>query len=244
MYGTACRWAGGSGNSAGRMLWACGDAVGAVPTARWVLEEQVDTNLLSEVQRKGCSHGAFVAGAQSFDAAFFRVPPAEAQAMDPQQRLLLELGYEALHGAGRRRTELMGSGEAVFVGIEMPDWFFVKASLPEAVRTSFAIGDPVCVASGRISFVLGLHGECKTIDTACASSLCAVHCAKLAVEHDDCSSALAAGVSLKLRPHTTLGLLVAGTVSQDGRCKTFDVRATHYPGPSSLCMLPSAMCLT
>ena len=156
--------------------------------------------------------------------------------MDPQQRLLLELGYEALHGAGRRRTELMGSGEAVFVGIEMPDWFFVKASLPEAVRTSFAIGDPVCVASGRISFVLGLHGECKTIDTACASSLCAVHCAKLAVEHDDCSSALAAGVSLKLRPHTTLGLLVAGTVSQDGRCKTFDVRAKHYTLPSAMCL--------
>jgi acyl transferase domain-containing protein len=237
------------------MLWACGDAVGTVPASRWVLEEQIEMSTLNNLQRQGVRHGSFVAGAQRFDNGAFGISVAEAKSMDPQQRLLLEHSYQAMH-VSMRRVALNGSGGSVFIGMEMPDWMTVKASLPEQVRTAFAIGDPVCVASGRISFVLGLHGECKTIDTACSSGLCAVHSAVLALDRARNRFGLAAGVSLKLRPHTTLGLLLSGTVSEgdsllkprtpapdahgwplalaDGRCKTFDARANGYARAEAL----------
>jgi acyl transferase domain-containing protein len=133
---------------------------------------------------------------------------------------LLECGYEALHGAALRRPQLQGSDGGTFVGMEHPDWHSVKGLLD--------LGDTVSVASGRLSFVLGMHGPCKTVDTACTSGLCAAHGAAAAARSSEAAFALGAASSLKLRPHATLALVAAGTVSTDGRCKTFDARANGY----------------
>ena len=228
VQGTSARWAGNDAGSAVCMLWACGDAVGAVPSARWNLDAELDVSELTAAQLRGVAHGSFVTGAHLFDNSFFSVSLIESQVMDPQQRLLLESGYTALHQSLLRRTQLRGSMVSIAIGMELPDWHAVKALFPASMRYSFAIGDPVSVASGRLSFALGLHGPCKTIDTACSSGICAVHDATVAVGPTEDTSALAAAVSLKLRPHTTLGLLVSGTVSSDGRCKTFDMRANGY----------------
>ena len=64
--------------------------------------------------------------------------------MDPQQRLLLEVGYEALHGAGARRSSLLGGGEGVFVGIERPDWALLSTLRPSSVYA--VTGDTISVA--------------------------------------------------------------------------------------------------
>ena len=87
--------------------------------------------------------------------------------MDPQQRLLLETGYEALHGDGGRLAWLLGDGGdvGVFVGIERPDWL----SLPLPASAYTVTGGTVSIASGRLSFVLGLQGPCVSVDTACSS---------------------------------------------------------------------------
>ena len=147
--------------------------------------------------------------------------------MDPQQRLLLEQGYESMHAAQMRAVKMQGSAHGIFVGLELPDWLAVKALLPAAIRWSFLLGDATCVGSGRMSFALGLHGPCKTIDTACASGLSAVHGAVMTVSTDESQYATGLAVSLKLRPHITF-MLVGATVSPDGRCKTFDARANGY----------------
>ena len=214
-------WVGGCGRVAGPMLAACGDAVGSVPLARW---QEIDSigiaHISTDVQNRGVLHGSFVAGAHFFDCGAFQISSAEAAAMDPQQRMLLEKGYEAFHGANLRRALLEGSNGGTHVGMELPDW--------HAVKPSYGSGDATCVASGRLSFVLGLHGPCKTIDTACSSGLCAAHAAVSSVRTSESRFALGSGVSLKLRPHPTLYLAIAGTVSADGRCKTFDARANGY----------------
>ena len=61
-----------------------------------------------------------------------------------------------------------------------------------------------------------------------------MHSATTALNGTENLFALAAAISLKLRPHTTLGLVAAGTVSPDGRCKTFDARANGYARAEAL----------
>ena len=175
-------------------------------------------------------HGGFVAGAERFDGRFFGVSAAEAAAIDPQQRLLLEHGYEALHGAALTRASLLGSATAVFVGLERPDWALLQALAQPAAASSIFGGtaDAASIASGRLSFALGLHGPCASIDTACSSSVVALHGAANAARGGECARALVASASLKLLPHATVGAAAAGMLSADGRCKTFDARANGY----------------
>ena len=91
-----------------------------------------------------------------------------------------------------------------------------------------ATSSTVSVASGRLSFVLGLQGACVSVDTACSSALVAMHGGVHAVRGGESSAALATAVSLKLVPHGTLGAASAGMLSADGRCKTLDARANGY----------------
>ena len=147
--------------------------------------------------------------------------------MDPQQRLLLEQGYGALHTSSRRRAALMGGDAGVFLGIERPDW--AVAQPPEAHGSVYSVtGDNVSVAAGRVSFILGLQGPCSSVDTACASSLSALHWGLHAVRGSESSDALTLAVSLKLVPESTLRASSAGMLSVDGRCKTLDARANGY----------------
>ena len=114
--------------------------------------------------------------AQQFDARIFGIAPAEAGAMDPQQRLLLEHGYASLHSSSHRRVALSSGESGVFLGIERPDW--ALAQPPKARGSVYAVtGDNISVAAGRMSFVLGLHGPCSSIDTACAKT-CTKTCTK------------------------------------------------------------------
>merc|ERR1712086_698853 len=227
--GAAGRWPGGCEGGAGAlwpMLQASGDAVGAVPAARWTLSSMVDVGALSEVQAACVSHGGFVRDAERFDHTAFGVSAAESGAMDPQQRLLLETAYAALHAWGARRSTLLGGEGGVFVGIERPDWALLASSRPASVYA--VTGDTTSVASGRLSFALGLQGPCVSVDTACSSVLVALHGAWRAVLSGECPEGAAAAVSLKLAPQPTLGLAAAGMLSVDGRCKTWDARANGY----------------
>ena len=230
------RWPGGNGIESSRwaLMQASGDAVGNVSSrARWTLSEAVDASLLSASQLACARHGGFVAGADRFANTAFRVSPAEAEVMDPQQRMLLEAGYAGLHSAGQRRATLVGGDGGVFVGIERPDWALLQAlrrsSSQGAPPSAFAVtADTVNVASGRLSFVLGLQGPCSSVDTACSSTLVALHGASSALAGGECGVAVVLAVSLKLMPQPTLGAAAAGMLSSDGRCKTLDWLANGY----------------
>ena len=227
------QWPGGCSGKAAREQLQCasGDALSSVPASRWVLALVVDVAALTDTQVSCVRHGGFVSGAQCFDAHSFGTSSAEAGAMDPQQRLLLEHGYAALHHASQRRAVLMGGNVAVFLGIERPDW--ALAQPPEARGSVYAVtGDNVSVAAGRVSFVLGLHGPCSSVDTACASALVALHGGAHAARSGECLDALSLAVSLKLVPHGTLGAASGGDALrrwevQDARCARQRVRAVR-----------------
>ena len=174
-------------------------------------------------------HGGFISGADRFDHSEFGVSLTEASAMDPQQRLLLEESYSALIGAGHGRAALLGSVTGVFVGIERPDWALIQVLTPSSRSSAYAATrDTASIAAGRLSFVLGLHGQCLSVDTACSSAMVALQGAVDALHTRTCCIGVASGVSLKLAPHVTVTMSGAGMLSVDGRCKTFDASANGY----------------
>ena len=207
-----------------RCLTAGGcDAVGEVPGSRWTTK--VAASL--DKHTRTAQFLATIPHADLFDGSLNAIAPAEAAAMDPQQRLLLETGTEALSltraslAAETKSTDDVG----VFLGITNTDFSHVLAS---STSVFAATGAAISIASGRLSFALGLQGPCESIDTACSSAVVALHGAALAVCAGDCPIALTTAVTLILVPHVSISYARAGMLSVDGRCKTFDKSANGY----------------
>eukprot|EP00966_Prymnesium_polylepis_P191688 4442366-Prymnesium_polylepis.1 len=201
------------------------DAIGQVPVSRWDVASHKG---LDESVASRARHGGFVPAAPLFDAYAFLISSAEAAAMDPQQRLLLECGYCSLHASGLDRVRLAGSSAAVCVGIGTHDFSQVLTASPAGGSVYAATGASYPVASGRLSYMLGLHGPCVSYDTACSAALVACHGALRAIQFGECTTALAAASMLMLTPALCMSFAIAGMTSPNGRSHTFDVRANGY----------------
>lgn len=165
-----------------------------------------------------------------FDAAFFGYSAREASIMDPQHRIFLECAYHALEDAGydsRRYRGLIG----VYAGCTM-NTYLLHNVMAHADDTVAAVGDLQTMVGNdkdylttRVSHKLDLRGPSLAVQTACSTSLVAIHLACRALLDDECDMALAGGASVRL-PHGA-GYLAnpGGTSSPDGHCRAFDADA-------------------
>ena len=164
-----------------------------------------------------------------FDPQFFGISPREARAMDPQQRLLLEVAWHALEHAGIPPDSLAGSSTGTYIGACNADYAqMLFGGDGRDLDMYLATGNADSVASGRLSYVLGLQGPALSVDTACSSSLVATHLAVQGLRSRDCDLALAGGVNVILSAKTTIALSQAKMMAADGRCKAFDAAADGF----------------
>ena len=231
IIGMACRFPGDADDTEAfwRLLSEGRDAVGEVPAERWDVDAYFDPDS-NQPGKMYVRRGAFLRRVDEFDPQFFGISPREAVKMDPQQRLLLEVCWEALENAGVAPDRLTGSRTGVFVGMCKSDYrqILARAEDPNRYDTYYASGTASSIASGRLSYILGLQGPSITIDTACSSSLVAVHLACQSLRAGETAMALAAGVNLILSPENTIAYCKSSMMAADGRCKTFDAAADGF----------------
>ena len=204
----------------------CGrNAIVQVPASRWDVHAQP---VLPEPMASRVRHTGFVRGAELVDSVAFAVSPVEAAAMDPCQRLALEFGYLSLCDASLDRAALSGSLTGVFLGFAVGEFGQVLRESPAGGSVYAATGSSASIASGRISYALGLHGPCVSYDTACSAALAAGHAGLRALQLAECPVGLVVGVTLMLAPGVGVSFAVAGMTSVRGRSHTFDEHADGY----------------
>lgn len=173
--------------------------------------------------------GGIIDGIEFFDANFFDYTPKEASMIDPQQRLFLELAWMALEDAGydpERYPGLIG----VYAGAGMNTYLYrnlmSQGSLLQEGNGYFAmIASDKDFLATRVSYKCNLTGPSVTVQTACSTSLVAVHMACQSIRSGECDMALAGGVSVRI-PQKAGYLHQEGIIlSPDGHCRAFDAKA-------------------
>ena len=163
-----------------------------------------------------------------FDAEFFSFTPAEAKFIDPQQRVFLETAWQALENAGYADPKQTSVG--VFAGVGHND-YLVRNVVPYVARHQDTSVFQLILANDkdflatRVSYAFNLTGPSITVQTACSTSLVAIHQACQSLLMGDCDLALAGGVAIKV-PHHGGYLHEEGNISSpDGHCRAFDIQA-------------------
>ena len=173
---------------------------------------------------------ALLQGFDQFDADFFGFSPKEAAILDPQHRKFLEVAWSAMEDAGHPPESINGP-VGVYAGCGMGSYFYFNiCSNPKLVDDvgMFLLrhtGNDKDFLSTRVSHVFDLHGPSINMQTACSTSLVAVHYACKALRERECDMALAGGVTIELPQGRGYLFKENEILSPDGHCHAFDHRA-------------------
>jgi acyl transferase domain-containing protein/surfactin synthase thioesterase subunit len=228
IVGIACRFPGAADRSAfWRNLCEGMESISALSD-----EDLVSAGVPAEVLRNPSyvKAAALLPDIDQFDAAFFEYSPEEARLMDPQQRLLLEVAWETFEDAG----EAVGSPAkpiGVFTGVGgvvssyLVDRLPFSADLPGTTGNLTHLGNDKDFPSTRISYKLNLTGPSINVQTACSTSLVAVHLACQAILAGECDMALAGAATVRVPQGVGYTSVKGGILSPDGHCRAFDADA-------------------
>jgi acyl transferase domain-containing protein len=196
--------------------------------------EGVDRDLLSNPRYVKAA--AIIDDIDMFDAAFFGFTAREAELTDPQHRIFMECAWEALEHAGynpQASEHLIG----LFAGSSTNAYLYSnilsnRDIVKSAGMLQIMLGNDKDHLATRVSYKLNLKGPSLAVQTACSTSLVAVHIACQNLLHYQCDIALAGGISIKV-PQKSGYLHAEGSItSPDGHCRAFDADAQGVIGGS------------
>ena len=168
--------------------------------------------------------------AKGFDAAFFGIPPRQAELMDPQQRIFLEIAREAMEHAGYASGQYEGT-VGVFAGVRFNSYYAHNVAPHEDLIDNIGsflvttLNDKDYVAT-RVAYSLKLKGPAINVQSACPTSLVAIAQAAESIRNGQCDMALAGGANITTPLNSGHVYNEGAILSSDGHCRPFDADAT------------------
>ncbi|MHC5725448.1 MAG: beta-ketoacyl synthase N-terminal-like domain-containing protein, partial [Nostoc sp.] len=164
-----------------------------------------------------------------FDASFFGFSPREAEITDPQHRLFIECAWEALENAGYN-SETYSGQIGLFAGVAVSKYLlsnlYPNLILMESVDSfPIFIGNEKDFLPTQVSYKLNLRGPSINVQTACSTSLVAVHLGCQSLLNGESDIALAGGIALSIPQKAGYYYQEGGIHSSDGHCRAFDANA-------------------
>ncbi|TFF02914.1 SDR family NAD(P)-dependent oxidoreductase [Pseudomonas sp. BCA14] len=178
-------------------------------------------------------YGGFLEQVEAFDHCLFGIGDADVQHVSPELRQMLEVAWLTFESAGYNRDALarFQQGDTAAVGV-----FIGSMYNPSPLRES----DPAHAAitanvtdwqiPNRISHCFDLKGPSLAVNTACASSMSAIHLACQSILMDDCAMAMAGGVNLILDPSRYQTLKLASFLGSSDLSRGFGQSDGMLPG--------------
>lgn len=170
-----------------------------------------------------------VTGLDQFDYDFFGISKKEAQCMDPQQRILLELAYNALEEAGVITEELDEQNIATYAAVSSNFFPFlfehIRKHGSDALSEKTLVRNLNNVIAAAISHEFNFVGPALAIDTACSSTLVAIHEAVVKLKTKQVDGAVVATSNLFLGKNIHDLAAKGGILSSDDKSRVFDKNA-------------------
>jgi mycobactin polyketide synthetase MbtC len=196
------------------------ELIGPLPRDRgWPLDDMMSLSRI-DGWADVCDAGGFLENPGAFDPVFFNISQGEAAVTSPQIRLAMRVAWKALENSGINPAALDEEEAGCFVGAYPTDYGPLGAQADEysGYRTVGMVTDSI---AGRVSHSLGLSGPSATVNTACASSLTALHLAASSVRNDECDWALAGGVCVMGSPVIVYDFAKHNALAVDGHCRAY-----------------------
>ncbi|MBL7479524.1 SDR family NAD(P)-dependent oxidoreductase [Legionella bononiensis] len=203
------------------------DAFKPIPSDRWINN---DPNSYTQT-------AALINDPQSFDHEFFNIAPIDAERMDPQERLFLQTTYHAIEDAGLSIKNLSGQEVGCYVGVMNHGYSLLSLNQESQNHPSSLFWS----IANRTSYQFNWHGPSFAVDSACSSSLTALHTAVTALLHGDCEVAVVGGVNLISHPRQIEALCQLHMLSKSNQCKPFGNNADGFvdgEGIISIVLMP------
>ncbi|MHC0066355.1 SDR family NAD(P)-dependent oxidoreductase [Nostoc sp. UIC 10890] len=176
---------------------------------------------------------AILEDAELFDASFFGFNPREAEITDPQHRIFLECAWSALENAGYDSQTYKGA-VGVYAGSSLNTYLlniYLNQNIINSVDSQqLVIAGNKDFLTTRVSYKLNLEGPSYAVQTACSTSLVAVHLACQSLLNGECDIALAGGVAISAERKAGYMYTEGGIASPDGHCRAFDAKAKGSVG--------------
>ena len=241
VIGLACRFPGAQNSD---QFWAnLRDGVESI--SRFTDEELLASGISPSVLRlpNYVKAGGVLPGIDLFDAGFFGMSRREAEMTDPQQRVFLEVAWEGLENAGYDPQRYDGS-IGVFAGSSISTYLLFNLVPDVSIVGSgehfpTLIGNDKDYLATHVSYKLNLHGPSMSVQTACSTSLVAIHTACQSLLNGECDIAIAGGVAISVPQQTGYFYQEGAYFSPDGSCRSFsaDARGTVFGSGAGVVVL-------
>jgi acyl transferase domain-containing protein/thioesterase domain-containing protein/acyl carrier protein len=175
-----------------------------------------------------------------FDASFFGYTPKEASVMDPQMRQMHEVSWWALENAGydpERFDGLIGFFAGASEHFNWQALSILSGLAREVGEFDSSNLNSKDFIGQRISYKLNLRGPSVTINTACSTSLVAIHLACQSLLNGECDMALAGGAKATRLDKQGYYYIEGMINSPEGRCRAFDADAKGIVGGDGVAMV-------